>query len=155
MKKGILIVLITLSLSSYCFASTLVFEQAGFQIDSLETAPSNAGSQPLMMLLPAENEFAANVNVQIQPYPGTIEEYINLSKSQFSQIGLKLILTEKKDNTVTFEYSGPMNNANLHWYSKAVKKGGFVYLATATSLDIHWKKYRAKLMSSVNSLKLK
>ena len=155
MKIRIVLALVTLNLSSYTFASTLVFEQAGFQIDSLESAPGEAISQPLMMFLPAEGGFAANVNIQIQPYTGTISDYKKLSESQFSQLGIKIIRSELKGNIVTFEYTGPMNNAMLHWYAKAVKKGNYVYLATATSLDENWTTNKTKLVSSVNSFILK
>jgi len=39
--------------------------------------------QALMMFLPVTDGFAANVNVQIQPYAGTIEDYTALSLQQF------------------------------------------------------------------------
>ena len=102
MKKIILIAL--LSINSLAFAETAKFNESGFSIDILDEQPGNAGSQPLQMLLPAVNGFSANVNVQIQPYPGTLVEYKNLSEAQFVQLGLKTITSSTKGSAVVFDY---------------------------------------------------
>lgn len=154
MNKIILLLIITL-FSFPAFASTLVFEDAGFQIDSLDAPPGPAGSQPLMMLLPAEDGFAPNINVQVQPYADSISEYKKLSESQFVQLNLKVIRAELAGDTAIFEYSGTMGQNLLHWYAKAMKKGSFIYLVTATSPQSNWPKHKAKLVSVVDSFKLK
>ena len=153
-KISITLLLLTFSMFSYGDSSQINFSQAGFSINALDGAPSEAGSQPLMMLLPAVNGFSANVNVQIQPYPGTIDEYKKLSDSQFEQMGLKTISSSIKGNVLYIEYSGNMQGKNLHFYSKAIKKGNKFYLATATDSDSQWSLNRNKLKLVVDSLVL-
>ena len=152
MKNLFLILL--LSINSLAYAETVKFNESGFSIDILDEKPSNAGSQPLQMLLPAVNGFSANVNVQIQPYPGTLEEYKKLSEAQFIQLGLKTIASSTRGSAVVFEYSGFMMGNELHFYAKAIKKGNLFYLATATDLDSEWHKNSSRLKSIVNSFVL-
>ncbi|WP_077340845.1 hypothetical protein [Pseudocolwellia agarivorans] len=135
-------------------ASTLVFPESGFSIESLDAKPSAIGSQPLQMLLPAQNGFSANVNVQVQPYKGTITEYKQLSEAQFKQIGITLISKKEMGNTLIIEYSGTMQGQELHWYAKAVKKGDHVYLITATDNKNNWEQHKEQLINNVNSFKL-
>ncbi|MCR8921359.1 hypothetical protein NO559_01160 [Dasania sp. GY-MA-18] len=141
-------------LSSLVTAEPAKFEQYGFSIDLLDDKPSPAGSQPLQMFLPPSNGFAANVNVQIQAYPGSIDDYIKLSEAQFKQMGLTIVSSSKNDDTLHFEYSGNMNGQNLHFYAKAVKRGSYFYLATATDSKINWPMNKSKLIQSVNSFKV-
>src|SRR5689334_20919211 len=60
----------------------LHFPLAGFSIAALEEPPGTSPQQALMMFLPATDSFAANVNVQIQPYSGSMEDYIALTLDQ-------------------------------------------------------------------------
>ena len=78
---------VTFSLQAYAGSSSATFNQAGFSINVIDSEASNAGSQALMMMMPALNGFSANVNVQIQPYPGSLEDYKKLSEAQFVQMG--------------------------------------------------------------------
>jgi hypothetical protein len=142
-------------LASAAHANTLDFPQAGFSIDSIDAVPSLAGGQPLQMFLPPENGFSANINVQIQPYPGTMEQYLELSESQFKQMGLTVISSKVFGETSFFECAGLMQGMELHFYAKAVKKGDFVYLATATDSKHNWDSNKNKLISAIDSLKLK
>lgn len=105
---------------SFAHAETLEFTKSGFSIDSLDSSPTTGVIQPLQMFLPANNGFAANVNIQIQAYSGTITQYKELSEGQFKQMGLSIISLEEKDNSITFEYKGTMQGFDLHWYAKAV-----------------------------------
>ncbi|WP_440875274.1 hypothetical protein [Thalassotalea sp. PLHSN55] len=136
-------------------AGTLDFSNAGFTIDSLDAPATAAGGQPLQMLLPAQNGFSANVNVQIQPYPGTMAEYMALSFGQFEQMGITKIASREEGDTSFFEYKGALQGQNLHWYAKAVKSGDFVYLVTATDIEQNWESNKQQLMSVVDSFKLK
>jgi hypothetical protein len=54
---------------------------------------------------------------------------------------------------VTFEYSGPLQGRSLHWYARAEKSGGRVYLATATAAEQQWAKQGAQLKACVDSLR--
>jgi hypothetical protein len=146
-----IIFLLTVSVFSYGDNDTIRFEQAGFSINPLDQKASSAGSQPITMMLPAVNGFSANVNVQIQPYPGTLEEYEDLSKSQFKQLGLKTISTSRTKTMLVLEYSGIMQGRHLHFYAKAAKVGELFYLATATDLESEWVSNSNKLKSVIDS----
>ena len=154
MKKKIIFAILTLLVATKINAGTLVFEQSGYSIKSLDSPPPLAGSQPLQMLLPAVNNFSANVNVQIQPYNGTLSQYKDISDSQFKQYGFKPVLSKINSNSITFEYTGLMSGKNLHWYSKAYKQGNFIYLVTATEQESNWLKTKNQLISVVDSFKL-
>jgi hypothetical protein len=65
-------------------AATIDLPEYGFLIDVTDVKPWANASTPLVMCLPASEGFAPNINVTIQPYPGSIKEYISLSKRQFS-----------------------------------------------------------------------
>lgn len=126
-----------------------------FSINSLVDANNISNTQPLMMSLPATEGFAPNINVQIQQYPNSLDSYAKLSGAQFKQLNFKVIKNKKIKNTLVFEYSGNMQNRNLHWYAMAYKKGNNVYLITATSTESQWKKLSKKLIGCIKSFKLK
>lgn len=148
------ILLIALTFTHTSFAGEMLYKDAGFSIDVLDTTVPKQGLQPLQMFLPAVNGFAANINVQIQPYPESIEDYKKLSEDQFVVLGLTKISSSLEGNTLIIEYRGELNERNLHFYAKAVKKGEFVYLATATDLVTEWPKKSTQLKKAVNSLQL-
>jgi Tfp pilus assembly protein PilX len=111
----------------------LRFTTAGFTIAPLEASPGNPPQKALIMFLPEINGFAGNVNVQIQPYNGSIEDYAGLSLQQFKSVGYN-VLQQKSPvkSEVVFEYTGDVQGRPLHFYSRAVKSGGSIYLVTAT-----------------------
>lgn len=143
--------LLLVFLSTSVCAKELVFEQAGFRIQSFDASPTDLPSQALVMSLPPEQGFSANVNVQIQPYEGSINEYKRLSDIQFYELEFNVFRSDTLNNTAFFEYTGKLNDTPLHWYAKAVKVGAHVYLVTATSLDALWDKYRSDLTRTVDS----
>lgn len=149
-----LLLFVTLLSINTVFADELVFKQAGFSIDALDRAPAAEGAQPLQMFLAPVDGFAANVNVQIQPYAESLQDYKKLSDAQFEEFGLKVISSVMKDDVLFFEYSGAMGGRQLYFYAKAVKKDGYVYLATATDLQAQWSKSSKQLKEVVNSLAL-
>lgn len=142
---------VLLSASSVSVAGELVFHQAGFRISSIEATPGDVPTQALVMSLPPEMGFSANVNVQIQPYSGSIEEYKRLSDIQFYDLEFNVYRSDIAENTAIFEYAGKLNETALHWYAKAVKADDHVYLVTATSLEALWDKYRSRLITAVES----
>ncbi|MBU2883819.1 hypothetical protein KO525_16525 [Psychrosphaera sp. B3R10] len=149
------VLLATSLVFSIANAEVLEFPKAGFTINSLDTSPTTGMSQPLQMFLPAKNGFASNVNVQIQPYPGTLTQYKELSIGQFKQMGISIVSFEESANSISFEYTGMMQGLSLHWYAKAFKKGNYVYLVTATGNEKDWAADKQVLMENVNSFKLK
>jgi hypothetical protein len=132
----------------------LRFPIAGFSIAPLEDPPGGSIQQPLMMFLPITNNFAANVNVQIQPYPGTMDEYMALTEEQFKRADFNLLRKNPLGKTtVVFEYTGDMQGRALHWYAKAEKSGDKVYLVTATSSEDEWSKLATRLKACVDSFR--
>jgi len=128
------------------------FPLTGFSIAPLEAPLEKATQQSIMMFLPATGGFAPNVSVQIQPYDGSIKDYSALSLKQFESAGLKVIKpTEPKGSFVTFEYRGKMEGRTLHWYAKAEKTKGRVYLVTATAPEEHWTTVAPQLKACVDS----
>src|SRR5258707_2546954 len=97
-------------------AATIDLPLYGFQIDALDAAPdASAPATALEMFLTPTEGFAPNINVQIQPYTWTIQEYATLSKGQFDELKWKVI-SEKEidDNEWNLEYTGTMQAAELH-----------------------------------------
>lgn len=143
------LLLVSSLFASFVYATT-------FQMDVLHV-PTKAemSSQLIQMKLPAKDGFSPNVNVQIQAYKGTIQEYKALSLSQFEQLGLTVFSADVVDNMISFEYAGSMMGFNLHWYARAFKKGDHIYLVTATGAEQEWEKEKQKLISNVNSFELK
>ena len=131
----------------------LHFKTTGFSIEPLETPPGRTPHQALMMFLPASDGFAPNVNVQVQPYAGTIGEYAALSRKQFVAAKFKPIKeTRLGKAAVLLEYSGKLQGRSLHWYAKAVSTGTTVYLATATATETQWRTAAGRLKACVDSL---
>lgn len=132
----------------------LHFPTTAFSIAPLEAPLGESAQQVLMMFLPVTDGFSANVNVQIQPYDGTIDEYLALSLSQFKTAGLKLLQQKTPGKSVVvFEYTGEMQGRLLHWYARAEKTAGKVYLVTATAADEQWSKVAARLKVCVDSFR--
>ena len=132
----------------------LHFPAARFSIAPLDTPAGPSTQTVLMMALPVGNNFAANITVQIQPYEGSIEDYMSLSLQQFKDNGIAV--HSKKSigkTTVEFEYSGKLQGQTLHWYARAEKSGSHVYLATATTTEKDWPTQARKLKACVDSLK--
>jgi len=111
--------------------------------------------QIAMFFLPPSDGFAANVNIQRQKYTESIESYNKLSMKQMDAMLLTVVKREIKDNEVIYEYMGKMKGKKFHWYVRALKRGNYIYLATATALETHWEEQKAELMKSVDSFKLK
>jgi hypothetical protein len=113
------------------------------------------GCQSLGMALPMTDAFAPNVSVQTQPYSGTVEDYIALSKEQFSQVGIKLIREARKGKSGWIvEYRGTVEGRSLHWYARAELRGKKAYLATAAALESQWPSASRKLKACVESLQV-
>lgn len=155
-KQTVILFLATqaLSLSAADSTNRLSFPVAGFSIAPLDVSPGENTCQALVMSLPATGNFAGNVNVQVQPYSGTIEEYTTLTLKQFKEAGVKVIEQKKAGRSgVVFEYSGELQGRSIHWYSRAEKAAGHVYLATATTAEEGWRTQSSQLKTCVDSLR--
>ena len=137
-------------------ANTIDLPQYGFEIDALDAAPGEQMTLVLAMSLPASGGFSPNINVMVQPYSGSIKDYAALSKGQFEQMHATMIAEQQKgESEWSFEYTMDYNKKTQHCYSRAISKGGKVYLVTATANPSQWPSVEAKLRKHVDSLKLK
>ena len=106
-----------------------------------------------MMLLPPSDAFAPNVNVQIQPFTGTMKEYADLSEQQFNAASLVVLGETHTRTSVLWEYSGMFRGRKLHWYARAELGEGKVYLVTATATESQWSTVSAQLKACVDSFR--
>ena len=106
----------------------------------------------MMSLAPTE-QFSPNVNVLIQPYQGSMADFLVLSRKQFKEMNLTIVRDETVGAAHVFEYKGTMMNRQLHWYARMQASRGFVYLATATAQETQWKDVSDRLKTCVDSLK--
>jgi hypothetical protein len=133
----------------------LHFSQLGFSIAPLSADAKGATFTALTMFIPPANNFAANVNVQIQAYADTMDAYITLSKQQLDQMKLEMIRADKTaPDTCVFEYKGTMGDRTLHFYSRGILKSGAVYLATATATEDQWATVSDNFKGCVDSFQL-
>jgi hypothetical protein len=115
--------------------------------------------QIVSMFLPPSDGFAANVIIQRHKSKLSIKEFFKQTTDSFENTGLTIIKSELKDNAVTYEYKGAVNGKGggrtFHFYAKAIKKGEYLFLATAVALESHWEEQKGELMKSVDSFTLK
>ncbi|RUO25928.1 hypothetical protein CWE09_04160 [Aliidiomarina minuta] len=116
--------------------------------------PEQTGGQIFQYYLPADNGFAANVNLQIQPFDGSLEEYEEISVSQFEQMDIEVLQLERTGNELLIEYRGAMQETDLHWYARVVKQDNLYYVLTATALAERWNEEQDALVNSVHSFQL-
>jgi hypothetical protein len=140
----------------------LRFESEGFTINAegfgvkRSDIGSVAGQSPAVVLfLSPVGGFAPNVNVLIQDFPSSINDYIAVTKKEFDSAGVKLIndRVPSADEWV-LEYQGSLNGKEFHWYARAVKSGNKVYLTTATATPEQWDQVSPKLKQCVDSFAL-
>ena len=155
-KALIAAVWFSLAISSGSGAATIDLPLYGFQIDALDAAPD--GSSPTTVIqtfLPATDGFAPNINVQIQPYSGTMKDYAATSKSQFEQMKWKVVSDQQpNDNEWNVEYTGSFHGSDLHFYARGVSANGKVYLITATAKESQWATVGDTLLKHIQSFKL-
>jgi hypothetical protein len=135
----------------------LHFGEHGFSIKPLKGKVTDVPTQVLFMAMSPQAGFAPNVNVQLQPYEGSIDQYFALSKSQFGPMGIKVLWDKKTGpDSISFEYAGAMQGHELHWYARAVrpKNRAVVYLITATASAEQWASVATALKDNVDSFKL-
>ena len=147
-----------LMLSVSCFAavaeSRLHFPASGYSIDPLEGTSDAVSSQSLIMFLPPKDGFSPNVNIGIQPYNGSIEDYAELSDQQFKSMGFKVLNKETTATSITWEYQGLFQGQTMHWFSRAIQSKGRYYVVTATALESQWADVAGQLKACVNSFRL-
>jgi len=144
---------------AFCYkqatASRINLPLYGFSIDALDDSVDRFPTQALMMFLAPFNGFASSVNVMIQPYQGTMDEYIAQSKQQFEEMKWEVVSQSVKGQTEwRVEYQGELQGQSLRWYARAILKDGKVYLATATAAQSEWEEVSEVLLANVESFKV-
>jgi hypothetical protein len=134
----------------------LKFAEHGFSIKPLKGHNAKAMQQVLTLSLSPSDGFAPNVNVQVQPFTGTMEEYLDISRNDFQKLGFTTIQVKIEGNVAVLEYSGslPKVPMALHWYARAVQAPGKVYLVTGTAAETQWAQAGAAIKECVDSLKI-
>jgi len=155
MKTALACLLILLACSLLFADDKYVNDTFGFEISSPVPGSVTGVYQSAMFYLPAVDGFAANVNIQLQDFTGTIDQYKTASEAQFEQAGIKVLNSKVDQGVLAIEYQGKMGNYELHWYAKAYQKANRVYLVTATALQTHWNDQGPALVKSVNTFKIK
>ncbi len=154
--KFVHILLLTVLLVSSSLANdVLVMEKYEFSIQP--PIAKEVKTYPYLMAmyyLPATGDFSANVNVMKQAFDQPMEAYDKISMQQFEQMKATMLQHKLQENEILYEAQAESNGTAMHFYSRAVKQGNFVYLVTATGLENHWETQKAELMKSVNSFKL-
>lgn len=152
MKRALLL----LSVMAVTSVSALDFPLAGFQIDSLDVPRGEVPTSPLVMCLPPSDGFAPNVNVTIQPFPGTLGDYVTVSLEEFEQVKWTVLNNKREgDTSWSVEYLDPNPQNPLHFYARAVASGKYIYLVTATARESQWKSVETQLRKCVDSFKVK
>lgn len=133
--------------------SVLHFPLHGISINALEAPSADSPSMLLTMALPVTDAFAPNVSVMSEPSPGSIDDYIASSKKEYVKSNLTIITVNKLDaDNVILEYTGPVENRQLHFYSKASHRGSEIIVATGICTEKQWADAGAKLRGCVDSL---
>lgn len=136
-------------------AAPLCFENNGFSINALDDEPGSSSYLVLAMYLPPSNSFAPNINIQIQPFGGTLDDYIALSKQQIDSLNLTVInVTISEDGYAILEYMGDLQGASFRWYARVGMRDGKIYLVTATATQSQWDEVSTKLIECVKSFQL-
>jgi hypothetical protein len=148
---------VSLAICSQSGAAAIELPLYGFQMDALDAAPSTSNPTTVIQtFLPATEGFAPNIIVQIQPYPGTMKDYAELSKKQFEQMKWKVIADQQpNDNEWNVEYTGSVEGNDLHFYPRAVSTNGKIYLITATAKESQWKTVGDTLRKHLESFQTK
>ena len=129
----------------------------GSQLKDLDAVIEKAPGKALLIKVDETGAVAANINIQIQPFTGTMKEYMDVSRAQFEQIfdkGWK-ILSEKQDGEKAWscELAGTAKGKDYHFYARAVREGSKVYLITATALQEEWGSAGEKMRRHVDAFK--
>ncbi|MFV0481874.1 MAG: hypothetical protein ACK5LP_07810 [Campylobacteraceae bacterium] len=157
--KKIVLGLVGLALvASFANAKKLDFSDYGFVINNPEVSKNEKVRQPVIIFLnPTDPRYTPNINIQVQDFNSTIEEYEKISQETLQQVGGTLINKSINRKVLVIEYKIKHGEAEVHYYARAVldAKTNTIYLATGSVLDSEWNIHGKKIRDSVLSLNLK
>jgi len=140
------------------FTVNLCAAKDTFQSDtfgfSMQVAVENKADAPLTQIAYFFLDGASNVNVQVQKFTDKIEDYDAISTKQFEGREWEIISRKITEDEVVYEYKGKFNEHEMHWYTRTIKRGNWVYTVMATAMANKWEAHKKQLMESVDSFKL-
>lgn len=155
MRMIIAIVVMCICMPLFAGETTYQSEQYGFSIKPPVVKQWEGSGMVATFLLPPKDGFSDNVNVMIQEYPNSLQEYDKVTRASFGANGMKLITGKLENGVLTYEYSGKYQGRPLHWYSRATKKDDKIYLVTATCAEERWETNKTQLMNAADSFEFK
>jgi len=153
-----IVVLVAIGALSRLNAAESDLPYYGSNLNDLDAVIEKAPGKTLFIKVDESGGFSANINVQIHQFPGTIKEYMDLSKRQFDQFfekGWKVLSEKQTEKEASCEVVGTTKGKEFHSYSRAVKEGTKLYLITATALHEQWANVGEKLRRHVDAFKAK
>lgn len=113
---------------------------------------------PVMLLGPAENGLASNVNVLVLPLSTTRKAYHDRSMAEFKASGAKV--NSDRNFTVSgregfmVDYEAKPQDRDLRFLALAVIDKGRVLLITCTAPRVSYAKFETEFKACLNSFKL-
>jgi len=135
-------------------------DEAGFSIGlpSLGDLDGSANVTRVIFTGPVDEGFAANCNVQLQFISIGMDGFLELSKRQYRQMGLKVEREERRivsgRPAILLEAAGTMNGRDLRFLQLAVVTEDRIWLLTCTGLKDENDARRSAFMAAVDSFKL-
>jgi hypothetical protein len=155
--KFAVVTLLTICAFSALTAAEGDLPHYGAQLTGLDALIEKAPGKTLFIKVDETGGSSANINIQIQPFTGTMKEYMDASRAQFEQIFEKgwKIVSEKQDGEKEWscELTGTAKGKDYHFYARAVREGSKVYLITATALQEEWGSVGEKMRRHVDAFK--
>ena len=154
--------LLTTILGTFLLAAYTAHPEERYQSESLGISieppahgdTENPSYTVAQFFLPHLNGFSANVNIQKQHYPDSLESYEELSKGQFEEMGMKILTSTRSDTELFFAAHVVLQGNDLHFYARAIKKGDAIFLATGTTLHTDWESQKEAITASVKSFRV-
>ncbi len=113
---------------------------------------------PVMFFAPAENGFASNVNVTIQPKKSTLKAYRDETLAYLKEQGIKVRaqheVTVAGREALELDYDGESQGKSMRFLQLAVFDLDRVLLVTCTAPSATFGKYEPEFRASLASLKI-
>lgn len=121
-------------------------------------ADPDSVTQPAMFVAPAKNGFASNLGVMVQSVKMTLDDYMKLSRDQFTQGGLKVLAETKQKvsgrEAVLWEYEGSAQGRKLRFMAEAVADGDRIFLLTGTATRDEYEAVAKEFRASLDSFRI-
>lgn len=141
-------------------SATFTDQTYGYTIDApaFPKAPQGTQVTRVIMLGPAENRFASNVNVIVQQVQTSRDQVRDTSLQQFKNLGLTVTshrnATIAGKDAVIFDSQGKQQGRDLRFLSAAVIDTNRVFVITCTTPQELFDKHKKAFEDCINSFKL-